>query len=125
MNRRNFLKSLGAVCGAAVVIPTALLKAKSVAGIDCDKPVKWTSVCSKCYGKHGQHCVCNSCVDDMMVDCLPSLPKHTKGHEELMKKFRVALKDTKFKPPVSESTKCRIVRFGTGKRSKLIFVYER
>jgi hypothetical protein len=28
ISRRNFLKSLGAVCGAAVVAPAALLKAK-------------------------------------------------------------------------------------------------
>ena len=26
-----------------------------------------------CYGKHGQNCTCNSCIQDIMADCLPPL----------------------------------------------------
>ena len=45
MNRRNFLKSIATVCGAAVVCPGELLKGKTVAGIDCGKPkFRWIHV---------------------------------------------------------------------------------
>lgn len=38
MNRRNFLKSLGKVCGAAVVAPAVLLKSK------CEHNYRWFAV---------------------------------------------------------------------------------
>lgn len=73
INRRTFLRSLAIVCGTVVVCPGELVKS----------PTKHLWMRGKggayiegiiCYGKHGQHCVCNSCVDYIMADCLPPLP---------------------------------------------------
>jgi len=68
MKRRDFLKLLG----VAVVAPGAVAAAvkagperKIVATIIDDSIT--------CYGKHGQNCCCNSCVDDVITDCLPHL----------------------------------------------------
>ena len=77
MNRRTFLKSIAIACGAAVVCPGELLKKHRHPGID--KMPSWVLIKGshdgyiKLYGKHGQHCCCNSCVEDIMADCLPSL----------------------------------------------------
>ncbi len=80
MNRRTFLKSIATVCGAAVVCPGELLKpVQSDPGFYDFNPFgseanrKKYRQNIKCYGKHGQHCCCNSCVNDIMTDCLPPL----------------------------------------------------
>jgi len=49
MNRRNFLKTLGAVVGTAIAAPAVLLavKPKSIIGpyVDLDAPVQWRNYC--------------------------------------------------------------------------------
>ena len=80
MNRRTFLKSLAATCGAAIVCPGELVKidlwirAAALRKKNADMGAKL------CYGKHGQHCCCNSCVNDIMADCLPPLPVYMIDH---------------------------------------------
>ena len=69
MRRRAFLKSIAAACGAAVVCPGELVKKKKHPGVDKIPP--WVLIKGshdeyiKYYGKHGQHCCCNSCVNDI------------------------------------------------------------
>lgn len=62
MKRRDFLKILG----ACIVVPGTVATAVKAKPKQYIKPIK-------CYGKHGQNCVCNNCVDDMIADCLPPL----------------------------------------------------
>lgn len=72
MKRRDFLKILGA-CVVAPGTAITAIKARP-------KPIKfgipyWVDDPVTCYGKHGQRCVCNSCFDDMITDCLPDIYK--------------------------------------------------
>ena len=66
MKRRDFLKILG----ACVVVPGTVATTVKAKPKQYIKPIK-------CYGKHGQNCVCNNCIDDMIADCLPNIHKIT------------------------------------------------
>jgi len=73
MNRRTFLRSIATVCGAAVVCPGELLKSDLWVRAAALRKKNAVMGSELCYGKHGQYCCCNSCVNDIMVDCLPPL----------------------------------------------------
>lgn len=86
MNRRNFLKSLVTACGAAVVIPAVLLKARKKPVIVPRQNLTITELIAsgryknwpKYYAKYDEHY----------------------DKEEFIKKFRAAFRNTKFKRPV-------------------------
>jgi len=88
MNRRNFLKTLGAVVGTAIAAPAVLLavKPKSIIGpyIDFDAPVQWRNY----YTEY-------------------------KYDPKLLEKFRKAFRDTKFVAPVPRMFHCKgvVIRF--------------
>jgi len=98
MNRRNFLKTLGAVVGTAIATPAVLLAAKPknlwMAGkggslitgpyIDFDAPVQWRNY----YTEY-------------------------KYDPKLLEKFRKAFRDTKFVAPVPRMFHCKgvVIRF--------------
>jgi len=96
MNRRNFLKTLGAVVGTAIAAPAVLLAAKPknlwMAGkggglitgpyIDLDAPVQWRNYSIEYNYSEAEN-------------------------KELLEKFRKAFKNTRFIPPVSRMFHCK------------------
>ena len=88
MNRRNFLKTLGAVVGTAIAAPAVLLavKPKPITGpyIDLDAPVQWRNYCTE-----------------------------YKYDPKLLEKFRKAFRDTKFVAPLPRMFHCKgvVIRF--------------
>ena len=86
MNRRNFLKTLGAVVGTAIAAPAVLLaaKPKPITGpyIDLDAPVQWRNYSIEYNYSEAEN-------------------------KELLEKFRKAFKNTRFIPPVSRMFHCK------------------
>jgi hypothetical protein len=78
MNRRSFLKSLTAACGAAVICPGELLK-------DKPEPITYIGRRIKLPWKHYY---------------ITYRFKANQKDKELLRKFRKAFKNTKFHPPI-------------------------
>ncbi len=103
MNRRTFLRSIATVCGATVVCPGELLKKHKHPGIGKIPP--WVLIKGshdeyiKCYGKHGQHCCCNSCVNYTVHQYSGAEMK------KLLNELETAFWNTTFKSPLMPRTK--------------------
>ena len=87
MNRRNFLRSLGIACATADVTPVTLLVNKPKTG--------WFDVPMPSRIEMEPHL---HRVDVKWKDYYANGDDHSK---ELLKKFKEAFKNTKFKPPIS------------------------
>ncbi len=80
MNRRNFLKSLGVACSAAIIAPVASLKAEPKS-VD-----KWPMYHAQVHIRGARSGIL------IAGDYL--------SEEKFLKKFREAFKNTKFQPPI-------------------------
>lgn len=97
MNRRQFLKRIGAVCAAAVAVPVALVAGKEPEhGIDCNAPIKWISgQGSYIRGERSKNAITGECRWVAYYDEYSG-----PFSEEDLEKFRTTFKDIKSKPPV-------------------------